>query len=616
MLLESVQHFVQLEYGEEIWQQVMEEAGCKFAVFNTHHIYPDNLITSLATACAVITGEEATTDHFMQFFGRCFVRFFSNFGYDLTIRATGRYFSDFLQNVDNIHMQMCFTYPKMKSPSMYITHIDPQGVVLVYRSSRKGFTEYLMGQLYQIAEEFYNTKLAIKVLEEATTVPGTRNVLVKFRLDFDNREFVLSRKNKRTNLERLTLPAVPSSILMRLFPFGLVFNESMVILAAGEKLRQVCGTSPGALIGESVTNNFKLRRPRGIPFTWKNTLYLHSVLFELEVIRTPKAEDDRSTAVMDSKHKPTLPLLLDQRRGSQGTRSILLKGQMKYIDDIKAIVFLCSPLINNMDELPNMGLYLNDLNLHGLSREMVLAGWQHCSRLELMFERAEQRSTELERSYELLDCWKRRGDELLYSMIPRSVADRLRTEKNSVSTCQDAMDVVMSMNAVFTCFDALMDRYNVYKVETVGQVYMAVSGAPEYTPEHAENVADVALCLLRQVKQFKLPSGISIQIRIGIHTGPVAAGVVGLKVPRYCLFGDTVNTAARMQTTSLPGKIHISTTTRQLLDDRYVTEPRGLVTVKGKGEMETFWLWGNSAEKKSKPTTEDGSEATKNSSIQ
>jgi len=74
------------------------------------------------------------------------------------------------------------------------------------------------------------------------------------------------------------------------------------------------------------------------------TLYLHSVLFELEINRTPKAEDDKSTAVAEGKHKPTLPDLLDRRRGSQGTRSILLKGQMKYIDEIKAIVFLCSPL--------------------------------------------------------------------------------------------------------------------------------------------------------------------------------------------------------------------------------------------------------------------------------
>nr|CAD7438732.1 unnamed protein product [Timema bartmani] len=290
--------------------------------------------------------------------------------------------------------------------------------------------------------------------------------------------------------------------------------------------------------------------------------------------------------------------------------------------------------VNNLDELSNMGLFLNDLNLHGLSREMVLAGWHHCSRLELMFEKAEQRSMELEHSYSLLDCWKRRGDELLYSMIPKSVADRLRTGENPMSTCQvvywsmcdryrtgenhmstcqviywsmcdihrageshmstcqtfdavsvlfcelvdfnsvtlqDAMDVVTSMNAVFTCFDALMDRFNVYKVETVGQVYMAVSGAPEFTPDHAQNVADVSLCLVRRVEQMHLPSGIRIQIRIGefdvfllvsgVHTGPVVAGIVGMKVPRYCLFGDTVNTAARMQTTS-----------------------------QGKGEMKTFWI--------------------------
>jgi guanylate cyclase len=128
----------------------------------------------------------------------------------------------------------------------------------------------LIGQLYQIAEELYNTQLAIKVLEEVTSASGTRKVLVKFRLDFDNQEFFLSRTQKRTHLERLTLPAVPCSLLMRLFPFGLVFNEDMLILAAGEKLLQVCATTPDALLGQSVADNFKLRRPRGISFTWKN----------------------------------------------------------------------------------------------------------------------------------------------------------------------------------------------------------------------------------------------------------------------------------------------------------------------------------------------------------
>lgn len=208
-----------------------------------------------------------------------------------------------------------------------------------------------------------------------------------------------------------------------------------------------------------------------------------------------------------------------------------------------------------MDELPAMGLYLNDLNIHGLSREMVLTGWQHCSRfvtcakifnlvfflkipffrLELMCEKAEQNSVELEKSYVLLDSWKRRGDDLLYSMIPQSVADRLRNGESRLNTCQAfdnvtvlfceladfessslkcAMEVVSSMNAVFTCFDSLMDLFDVYKVETVGRVYMAVSGAPEATPKHAENVANVALCLIRQVKKLQLPPEAS-RIRIG-----------------------------------------------------------------------------------------------------
>jgi guanylate cyclase len=116
-----------------------------------------------------------------------------------------------------------------------------------------------------------------------TTVQGTRTVLVKFRLDFDNQEFVLSRMDKRTHLERLTLPAVPCSLLMRLFPFGLVFNENMCILAAGEKLLQVCGTSPEDLLGQSVTDSFKLRRPRGIPFTWKNVRHNSRLLYLLFV---------------------------------------------------------------------------------------------------------------------------------------------------------------------------------------------------------------------------------------------------------------------------------------------------------------------------------------------
>uniref|UniRef100_A0A8D8ESK9 Soluble guanylate cyclase 89Db n=1 Tax=Culex pipiens TaxID=7175 RepID=A0A8D8ESK9_CULPI len=199
MLLESVQHFVQLEYGEHVWKQALFTAGCKLTVFNTYQQYPDSLIPDLAAALSAITGR--SIDDFMVFFGRCFVRFFSNFGYDELIKSTGRYFCDFLHSVDNIHLQMRFTYRKMKSPSMQLIEVDEKGAVLVYRSTRSGFSKYLRGQLMEIAKQLYNMDITIKVLESQNDVPGgttgpisiqggLKTVIVKYRLDFDNREYM------------------------------------------------------------------------------------------------------------------------------------------------------------------------------------------------------------------------------------------------------------------------------------------------------------------------------------------------------------------------------------------------------------------------------------------
>lgn len=155
---------------------------------------------------------------------------------------------------------------------------------------------------------------------------------------------------------------------------------------------------------------------------------------------------------------------------------------------------------------------------------------------------------------------------------------------------QDAMEAVNRLNTVFTAFDEEIISPFVYKVETVGMVYMAVSGAPDINPLHAEHAADLALRIIKKVKALKLQD---LSIKIGIHSGPVVAGVVGLKVPRYCLFGDTVNTASRMESSGEPFKIQLSSYTAQKLKAKqYKLQSRGHVNVKGKGDMETFWLLG------------------------
>ncbi|KAF5295129.1 hypothetical protein FQA39_LY13280 [Lamprigera yunnana] len=444
-------------------------------------------------------------------------------------------------------------------------------------------------------------------------------------------KLIKNRSQKEFHLHTTQLPSVPCEVLLSLFPFGILINSSMEIVGIGDKLAEVW-EDRGKILGHSVTKYFRIRRPKGVLFTWKNLFYLRSVLFSLEFLygaesgtelsnNTNELVDNKENLEIQerqlqiSKYSSTgssVKPFQFRRDSNQALKNILLKGQMKYIKDINAILFLCSPIINDLDELTERGLFLNDLNSHGLSREMVLAGWQHNSKLELMFEKAEQRSMALEHSYKLLDTWKRRGDDLLYSMIPKTVADRLRAGASSLSTCesfdcvtimfcdlvginsatvQDAMDLVSSMNAVFSCFDELMDKFKVYKVETVDKIYMAASGAPEKNANHAENIANLSLSMIEHVRSLRMVSGGKLEIRIGMHSGPTVAGIVGIKVPRYCFFGDTVNTASRMQSTSLSGHIHISSVTKKLLSkDQYVIESRGPVQVKGKGEMETFWL--------------------------
>lgn len=120
---------------------------------------------------------------------------------------------------------------------------------------------------------------------------------------------------------------------------------------------------------------------------------------------------------------------------------------------------------------------------------------------------------------------------------------------------------------------------------------MVVSGAPEKKKNHAESVCNIALDMVEAITDLKDPStGINLRIRVGVHSGPVVAGIVGLKMPRYCLFGDSVNTASRMESTSTSMKIHISQSTKDLLGPNYILSERGEIEVKGKGTMKTYWL--------------------------
>ncbi|XP_015779320.1 PREDICTED: atrial natriuretic peptide receptor 2-like [Acropora digitifera] len=212
---------------------------------------------------------------------------------------------------------------------------------------------------------------------------------------------------------------------------------------------------------------------------------------------------------------------------------------------------------------------------------------------------------------------KKRTDELLHSMMPKSVADQLKRGKpveaesfdevtlffsdivgfTSLSSESTPLQIVTLLNDLYSAFDGIIHAYDVYKVETIGDAYMVVSGLPiRNGHQHAVEIADMALHFLKSVQRFEIrhrPHE-KLKLRIGIHSGPVCAGVVGMKMPRYCLFGDTVNTASRMESNGEALKIHISKATKDNLDKigGYLMQERGSIEIKGKGELTTYWLQG------------------------
>ncbi len=210
----------------------------------------------------------------------------------------------------------------------------------------------------------------------------------------------------------------------------------------------------------------------------------------------------------------------------------------------------------------------------------------------------------------------RQVESLLDNMLPRQIAARLRHGADPIADRFDevtvlfadladftpraeqvqARELVAVLDEVFSRFDALCDRYGLEKIKTIGDAYMVVGGAPEARPDHAEAVVSLALDMFAAIDVPITSPGaapiLPLKLRIGIHSGPVIAGVIGRRKFAYDLWGDTVNTASRMESHGVPGRIQVTDAVRNRTAERFRYEERGVITVKGKGEMPTWFVVG------------------------
>ena len=207
-----------------------------------------------------------------------------------------------------------------------------------------------------------------------------------------------------------------------------------------------------------------------------------------------------------------------------------------------------------------------------------------------------------------------KAEDLLLNILPKSIADRLKAQTRPIADhfgsasilFADVVDftpwserlrpeeVVGHLDLLFSHFDGLAEEHGLEKIKTIGDAYMVAAGVPNPRPDHARALAQVGLEMLAAMREDEDLAALGLELRIGINSGPVVAGVIGRKRFLYDLWGDAVNTASRMESHGAPGRIQITRATYELLADEFACEPRGTIDVKGKGEIEVWYLVGPS----------------------
>jgi guanylate cyclase len=213
-------------------------------------------------------------------------------------------------------------------------------------------------------------------------------------------------------------------------------------------------------------------------------------------------------------------------------------------------------------------------------------------------------------AYALLDEEKKTSEKLLLNVLPKEIAPVLKSGKETIADRFDSASILFAdivdfsrlsvemapeemvemLNYVFSHFDSLVEKYDLEKIRTIGDNYMIASGVPRPRKDHAKAMANLALNMAEFIQKLPSENGSSIDFRIGINSGPVVAGVIGRHKFQYDIWGDAVNTASRMESQGVAGKIQVTAATHELIKEDFVFEQRGPVDIKGKGQMNTWFL--------------------------
>ncbi|ELW72326.1 Guanylate cyclase soluble subunit beta-2 [Tupaia chinensis] len=632
-----LQSLVTEKFGEETWEKLKASAEVQDA-FLTYTVYDDVITIKLIQEACKILG--VSMEAIQKLFGEYFFKFCKMSGYDRMLRTLGGNLTEFIENLDALHSYLALSYQEMNAPSFRVEWGADGKMLLHYYSDRSGLCHIVPGIIEAVAKDFFDIEVTMDILDmnEEVERTGKKEHVVFLVVQKDRRQMRRAKPNRlqdsldtqrdkkdlqaaflrmkekymhvsaclmkkshwdvvrsvvlfgKGHLTNTFKPIYPERLWIEektfcnVFPFHIVFDESLKIKQAGVNIQKYV---PGLQTQKiRLDDYFSIIHPQ-VTFNIFSICKFINSQFVLKTRREMMPEA--------WKNQPTLKL----------------RGQMIWMESMQCMMYMCSPKLRSLQELEERKMHLSDIAPHDTTRDLILLNQQRLAEIELS-NQLERKKEELRILSKHLAIEKKKTETLLYAMLPKHVANQLKEGKKVAAgefkTCTilfsdvvtftnicaacEPIQIVNMLNSMYSKFDRLTSVHEVYKVETIGDAYMVVGGVPVPVGSHAQRVANFALGMRISAKEVMNPvTGDPIQIRVGIHTGPVLAGVVGDKMPRYCLFGDTVNTASRMESHGLPNKVHLSPTAYRALENQgFEIIERGEIEVKGKGKMTTYFL--------------------------
>ncbi|KAE8627596.1 hypothetical protein XENTR_v10007060 [Xenopus tropicalis] len=495
-----------------------------------------------------------------EFFSICFEE------NERVLRAVGGTLHDFFNGFDALleHIRTSIgRQVTLESPSFLCKELA-DGTLLLSCFHLHHIVGFAMKGLIKAAgKKIYQLKVEVEQVNNVNEKPcpdiirpGNFNCLTFKIKECDNANLM-----KAPLLQSSHIPSdlrISISTFCRAFPFHLMFDPNMLILQLGEGLRKLIKCEVHKTM--QFHDSFEIVSPK-ISCTFEQVLLRLSTPF---VIR----------------NKPDAPTFENKDKVME------VKGQMIYVPESSSILFLGSPRVDKLDELMGRGLHLSDIPIHDATRDVILVGEQAKAQDGLK-KRMDKLKATLEKTHQALEEEKKKTVDLLYSIFPGDVAQQLWEGKSVqarkfddvtmlfsdivgfTAVCAQCtpMQVISMLNELYTRFDYQCGFLDIYKVETIGDAYCVAAGLLRQSNSHAKPIALMALKMMELSEEVLTPDGRPIKMRIGIHSGSVLAGVVGVRMPRYCLFGNNVTLASKFESGSHPRRINVSPTTYQLLKD-------------------------------------------------